>query len=422
MKKLYIYIFVFLDVFILGLIFSAYFFNGGITSYAIYDFEENKDGFDLDDGSVFLDYDILLDEEFEFTFYNGERKNMQVLFTVIGDLNDSVFLFDNLVDFLPSEESKMFKYRVKLNGELEPGLHNAKILALEIPRNQEEYVGSRSSVVFEVNIYVPYPDKYVESDLDIINAEKGEKANLIVKVVNRGSEIIENVRSKIYINTLLGENVAIVDTDSNLGSLGVKESLELSGIWDVNVNPGDYVASYEVFYDSESRVFEKSFLVGSRNISILGVLVNNFQLGEIAKLQILIENGWNKKLEDVYAKLIIYGGDGEVLADIRSSDEEIDSLSKKELVAYWDTDIILEGDYNSKLSVFYGDNEVYRDLVLKVSEDNLEIFGVGYTVRQTGGRANMTNMFLVIVIFLLLLNLAWFIFFRRNIGRLKIKG
>jgi hypothetical protein len=49
-----------------------------------------------------------------------------------------------------------------------------------------------------------------------------------------------------------------------------------------------------------------------------------------------------------------------------------------------------------------------------VSEDNLDIFGVGYAVGQRTLRGtNLTMLLLIFVIILLVVNLAWFVFFRR---------
>ena len=52
-----------------------------------------------------------------------------------------------------------------------------------------------------------------------------------------------------------------------------------------NVPVGNYLAKVSVFYDGESKRFEKQFSVGEQFLTIESILVNNFQLGQIAKLQ-----------------------------------------------------------------------------------------------------------------------------------------
>jgi len=197
---------------------------------------------------------------------------------------------------------------------------------------------------------------------------------------------------------------------------------ELSGKWNVNLNSGNYIAKVSVFYDGETKNFEKQFSVGTNMLSIESIFVNNFRLGEIAKLQILVENRWNQNLSDVFANLLVYNQDSQVMADIKSSSEGVPALSKKTLIAYWDTVGVEEGEYNGKLMVKYGQKSSDKNLVLKLTEDSLDIFGVGYAINPSGGKGiDMTMILLVLVIILLVVNLAWFVFFKRFIGKKKSK-
>ena len=69
--------------------------------------------------------------------------------------------------------------------------------------------------------------------------------------------------------------------------------------------------------------------------------------------------------------------------------------------------------------VVYGEKSSDKNLLLKISADSLDITGVGYAIR--GGRGGtgitLTSILLVLVIVLLVVNLAWFVFLRRLIGR-----
>src|SRR3989339_389577 len=127
-------------------------------------------------GRTTIDYQNGLEKEVSFSVLNNEHKNMQVLLTVQGELNGSVTLYDSLIEFLPSEESKQFKYKINLNSDIEkiPGLHSAEIVALEVPKADEggTYVGATVAVVSQLYIYVSYPGKYVEADLNVLNAEQ----------------------------------------------------------------------------------------------------------------------------------------------------------------------------------------------------------------------------------------------------------
>lgn len=375
-------------------------------------------------GRTTINYEEGMVQEIDFSVLNNEHKNMQVLLMVQGELNDSITLFNSTVDFLPSEESKSFRYKVDLPGRIakKPGLHTAEIVALEIPRANVEgaYVGATIAVVSQLYVYVPCPGKCIEADLNVLDAEQNATATFIVPVINRGKLGIGDVRAVIDIYTSLNERIETIETDAWPLESGART--ELSAKWNVNANSGDYLAKVAVFYDGESENFEKQFSIGTETLSIESILVNDFRLGEIAKLRILVENKWSQELKSVYANLLVYNHQDDVMADIKSADEDIPSLAKKELVAYWDTVGVEEGEYDGKLMVQYGKKSSDRNLLLKISEDNLDIVGVGYAIRPSGGKGiNMTTILLVLVIILLIVNLAWFVFFRRFIGRRKGK-
>lgn len=396
--------------------------NRDITFRAVSDFEEGKGEIsDYYQKTIKLDYEKGLKKEIDFFVFNTEHKNMKVLFSVQGELNSSVELYENLVDFLPSEDSKKFSYWFNMPDEIEnkPGLHKAEIIALEVPRvSSGEYAGSSSRVVSEIEVYVPYPGKYPEAEISGLDAEQNKSTEVVVSITNRGKSEIKEAKAKIDIYTILNEKIAELETGPVSISSGEKK--ELTVIWNADSFPGDYIAKYIVFYDGESRDFEKKFAIGAKNMSIEGLMVNNFQLGEIAKLQILVENKWNQELGDVLANLIVYDSENQVMADIKSATENIPALSKKELIAYWDTVKVDEGEYNAKLAIKYGDKSITRELVFRVSQDSLEVFGIGYVVRpKIMQGATMATILLILVIILLVVNLAWFAFFMRM--RKKIK-
>jgi len=376
-------------------------------------------------GRTTLDYEPGLETEISFSVLNNEHKNMQVLLMVQGELNGSITLHDSLIEFMPSEESKHFIYKIKLSEELtkEAGLHTAEIVALEIPKAnaQGTYVGATIAVVSQLHVNVPCPGKCIEAELNVLDAEQNGTATFIVPIINRGKLGIGEARAVIDIYTSLNEKVASLETDYLPLESGKRT--ELSAKWQVDVSSGDYLAKITVFYDGESKNFEKQFAVGSQMLSIESILVNNFRLGEIAKLQILVENRWNQELKSVFANLLVYNPIGQVMADVKSAAEDMPSLTKKELIAYWDTVGVEEGEYDGKLMVNYGKKSTDKNLILKVSENSLDITGVGYAIRPNGtGGINLTTILLVLVIILLIVNLAWFIFFKRAIEKSQKSG
>jgi hypothetical protein len=367
-------------------------------------------------GRTTVNYVAGLEKEIEFSVLNNEHKDMQILIMVQGELNQSIELKSGIYGFKSSEESKSFKYKFKTPAGIEksPGLHSAEIIILEVPKANDKgtYVGATVAVISQLYLQVPYPGKYVEADLNILDAESNSTATFIVPVMNRGKVGVGEVRALIDIYNNMNEKVGSIETD--YFPLGPGARTELTGKWNVGVASGSYLAKVSLFYDGETKNFERQFGVGIQMLSIESILVNNFKLGEIAKLQILVENRWNQELKSVSSNLIVYNKDSQIMADVRSANENVPALSKKELIAYWDTVGVQEGDYSGKLMVKYGEKSSDRNLVLKISENSLNIVGVGYAIRPEGGKGiSITNILIILVVILILVNISWFVYFYR---------
>ena len=366
-------------------------------------------------GRTTLDYEPGAEKIIPLTVLNNEHKNMEVVLTIQEELKDSIMISQSKLEFMPSEESKTFNYKLKMPDNLEPGLHKAEIMALEVAKSSGEgtYVSATVAVVSQLYLYVPCPGKCIDAELEVLDAEQNATATFIVPVINRGKLGIGEARAIIDVYTSLNEKITTIETDYLPIEAGART--ELSGKWNVNVNSGNYLAKVSVFYDGESKNFEKEFAVGTNMMTIESILVNNFQLGEIAKLQILIENKWNQELKDVFENLIVYNNENQIMTDIKSATQDIPPLTKKELIAYWDTVGVKQGEYDGKLMVKYGKKSTEKTLVLKISDYSLDIQGVGYAIRPQGGKGvNITTILVVLVILLLIVNIGWLISFKRR--------
>ena len=357
-----------------------------------------------------------------FTVLNDAGQDMQVVLYVQGELKDSVTLSENNVRFSSEEQSKAFNYNVNLPGGLSPGLHTAEIVIMRIPDASEDgtFVGATVAVVTQLHAYVPCPGKCIETDLNVLN-EDTTAAKFVLPVVNRGKVGIGSLRANIDIYTPLNEKVASLNTDSK--SLDAKSRTDLVVDWNANITPGSYLAKVTVFYDELSTSFDKEFALGDASLFIDSIYVNSFELGEIAQLKILVENKWNKNLDEVFANLIIYNHDNEIMADVKSATDLIPALSKKELIAYWDTVGVQVGVYEGKLTVNYGKGESDQNLEFDVKKDDLSITGVGYVVGSgDGGKFDIKNLLIILVVFLVAVNVLWFVLLKRIMKKRKSHG
>lgn len=371
-------------------------------------------------GRTTLNFEPNLHKEVSFSVINSEHKDMSVVFMVRGELSNSVSLDQSQVDFSSIEESKSFSYSVNLPSQIEkPGMYEVEIVALEVPKGVGQNgatVGATVAVITQLHIYVPYPNKYAEAEVNVIESVGGGETIFSIPVVNRGKLDLVKVKAKIDIFS--GSEEKIASIESNSESILSLERKELIAKWPAEVNPGRYKAVVTVIYDEEVTTILKEFNVGEMFLEIKEIVVRDFQLGEIAKFNALVENKWSSNLKDVYLNIIVYNLEGEVMADFKSPNYNIDSLSQKEMISYWDTGGVHEGTYDGKLILQYGEKSTEKNIKLKISDNELEIIGItGQVIVKGKGEINWNTVLIVAVVILIILNIIWFVIIKRFIKK-----
>ncbi|HIH63312.1 MAG: hypothetical protein QT05_C0015G0003 [archaeon GW2011_AR13] len=381
---------------------------------------QNISAIGITPGRTTIDFEPNLQREIAFTVINSENKDMMVVFMVRGNLSEYITLSQNHAEFTKDEISKSFTYSINLPSKIStPGKHEVEIVALEIPTDTKEkgsFVGATVAVISQLHIYVPYPNKYAEASINILESE--DKKIFRIPVINRGKLDIANLRAIIDIYNGLGEKITSLETETEtLNSLQMKE---LAAEWDTNVNPGKYSAIISVIYDNQVITLEKEFKVGEKVLEILEININDFELGGIAKFNALVENKWSEELKDVYLNIIIYNNEGEVMADFNSLNYNIGSQSKSEMIAYWDTVGVEKGTYDGKIFLKYGTESTEKEVQMKITENSIEVIGLtGHVVVKKAGTFNLNNILLILVIFLILVNVVWFVIVKNLLKKKK---
>ena len=358
-----------------------------------------------------LDFSPNLEKSFSFSVLNTEPKEFSVALSVEGDLADYVKVSEDKINFLANEKSKEISYSIKLPRGLSPGLHKAEISITEVPsdsKNSGVSITTTVSVVTQLYIYVPYPGKYLEGRGDIVN--KGTSAVFYIPVISRGEEKINEAYCKIVIYK--GE-AKLGEIESSRVSIEKGERKELTAEW--QGEPGKYKAVISLIYDGKIETIEKEFNLGLENVDVLGVSVNEFKLGDVAKIKILVQNKDSGEIAEAEANMKIYGADNDKVADIKSERYNIPAKSNKEMNIYWDTEKVDKGEYGSNLKINYEDKFVEKNLKIDVKEDSMTFSGVGFVIASdTGGKISITKLLFIIIGFLILVNLGWLVWWMRN--------
>lgn len=253
----------------------------------------------------------------------------------------------------------------------------------------------------------------LEPELIIPEAQKNEQISFLIPVYNLGSNKIEKAKAVIDIYDPNNKKIATIATDEK--SIDPFTKRELVASWLANVDEGTYNVIANVDYDGNKIELKGQFTVGDFFIKPIDISVNNFKLGQVAKFNILVENIGNYLIKDAYSEILL-NKQAQQVADIKSQPTEIPSKTKKEIIAYWDTENIEQGEYQGKLILGYADKKAERQIRTEVGLDYIktEIIGVTGLVIAPQKISNKQISMAVIVMILILLNIVWFILYTKK--------
>ncbi|MCD4666749.1 hypothetical protein K8R47_02990 [archaeon] len=368
-------------------------------------------------GRTTIDFEPDLSQDIKFTVINNEQKDMKAVLRIEGDLAQYIKVSQALINFKAEEDSKELTYRVNLPKDIsKKGINKGSIIIMELPEEVDQpgaFVGATAAVATELIVRVPYPGKYAEIDL----AVSGEgPVYFHIPISNFGEQDI--IRAGATIDILGSNNEKIVTIETEEKSIKSKERDEIVAEWKAeNINPGTYHAIVTLTYDGKIAVIEKNFNVGQLRIDVESITVNNYQLGGIAKFLILVNSKWNEVINDVYVQMIINDDQGKEIANFKTASDNVDPLSKKELIAYWDTEGIKEGKYNGKIFLHYEGITTEKEIETDIRLDSLttNILGTTGRVISSGvGTTNTNTLLIILVVVLVVINAGWFLYFRKK--------
>jgi len=366
-----------------------------------------------------LDFEADLSRSVGFEILNSGNEDMKVVFSAQGELAKYISLGDTEASISASEGSKAFSYNLNLPSELIPGLHTGEVFAMQLPSgptSEGSQILATLAVVTQVHVYVPYPGKYASSSLTIYNANQGEEVVFVFPVVSQGEFDLTAVRASVDIYNKLNEKVDSFNTDSIAVMSGARK--ELAYRWKADVPIGDYLAKASLIYDEGTLNLEETFSVGSEDLELREISVSGFSLGEIAKLEMLVENKWSESISGAHVATKIMNDRGDIVSSFESATYDVDALSKKVFVSYWDTAGVRVGTYETEVSINYGDKSSKKALKFDVKKNKLTIIGLGYVISEDGGESNTLMIVLIsVIVLLVLINLLWFFLFRKKFKR-----
>jgi hypothetical protein len=328
------------------------------------------------------------------TITDNDRMSMDIVFITQGELASSIS-FVNQTVHLTDQQSVYLPITFTIPSGLKPGLHEGLIGPLQLPPNGGKGISAVVSVLTQLRVRVPYPNKYAEIEISAYDISLSDTEQFTIKLHNYGNETINLAQGKVEIYDdygLAGE--AQIDPAQNIAP---SSATEMSANWKPQ-KAGIYHAYAVVDYDGLSTSSEnRTFRVGDIYMEIQGVEPRTLISGEINTLAVDAQSKWNSPLE-AYANIQLLDPTGRrVLAEGGSKPETFKSWETKSLTDYLDLKNVPAGTYPGLVTLYYAGKTTNMSAEFSV------VAPAGQVVYMTG-----TYYLLLLILIIVILLLIYF--------------
>ena len=376
-------------------------------------------------GRTILEFSPGLEQTIPLTIVNTKESAIDAVLYPEGELAQYIEVIPENIQFAAGEREKQVTYSIKLPTTIgDPGMHKGRIIARELGSTQTKEdtitIGALAAVASAVDVRVPYPGKFVQTDLFVPETKANEAVKFLLQTRNLGTDDIKNAKATIHIEDNAGNEIAMVETETK--SINAGQRIELLTSWAPDIAYGRYKAKIIMEYDGEEQWYERGFQIGEFMLEPIAVSVNNFRLGDVAKLNILVKSRVDRTIPSVVAEMLLDNRKGENVATITSAGEEVLGGKMKELLAYWDTEEVAQGTYEGKL-ILQAENVSAEQRVRTTVTENTFVTEfvdiTGRTISETKVTLNPVlvgkqGMFILIVLIIVVGNIIGWTIYRKK--------
>jgi len=297
--------------------------------------------------------------EHSFTFIaDGFGRDVRPYFIADPDLEGYVSLSEAKV-VGPSLKEFTVTIRFPENITAEPGMREILVGAEEMI-DEGKGIVPKTKVQYRVNIYILYPEKYIDAHFSTQNVNENETADFGVEVSNFGVPDIKVLM--VTVDIFNSTNDRIKQAESGLHSLKSGETDVIHVQLDTTgMKAGTYNATANVYYDGSELPLDGSFRIGHMKVRVVNYTQAIFA-EKINRFDVEVENEWNGKIDSILADITIATPSRNLTA--RTTTESMGMLSKMILTGFVDADGIEPGEYPVKIELFYEkDKSVHRGTV-----------------------------------------------------------
>ena len=296
-----------------------------------------------------------------FNFEPGLEETIS--FTVRPDTSREIVMYveGDLAEYITLDKDKLsgdggkFTATLKLPEKLDrPGEYRTLVMVSEyVDPELAGFIVVAVKVGSVIRVHVPFPGQYLETKLEVKDANVGDPIDFNLEVKSKGKENV-SISPIIEIYDSNGKNVDTLLYNSRVIKsqeiLNLRKTLDTTGY-----NPGGYKAVSTIYYGAIAKS-ETDFRVGDLNVRILNytdvVPINKFE-----KFDIIIESGWNNNIAGVYGEVVIYNESKEITR-FQTFTTSLTPWEQQTITGYFDTSNFTEGKYDANITTyFFGKSE-----------------------------------------------------------------
>lgn len=296
-------------------------------------------------------FEANLQKEFDFRTFNSNKSE-----------GVGIILEGSLAEYANASEDFLlgggnFKVNLSLPESFEkPGTHILYVRIFE-SKNVSKNFGGIASIRAPIKILVPYPGKYIESELLINNINEKENAKYKLDIKNLGTENL-TLNTKLEIFKINSSGEKLIEEELNGLFLETKRVLNIEDdIETNNLEPGIYFAKATIDY-GELEIINTTFKIGEFLVDIIDYDFI-FETGKINEFNILVENKWNTQIENIFAEVTITN-QGDIVSTFRTVSMDTSPWEVKNITGFFDAEKLAQGRYLANINLYYGNESSYK--------------------------------------------------------------
>lgn len=350
-----------------------------------------------------------------FHIINSEHGDYRVDLSSAGDLREFISFNESTIFVRNTDSSVAGTYTLRLPSDLSPGLHTTDIILTQVSTGTSSSgasIGASVSTATSLSVFVPYPGKSLAASFDVRGGEDHMPV-FVLPLVHQGTDPIEHVRAHIVVYS--SDNSVVDEFETEDISLAPHELRDIRSPWTTSLPVGNYHATARVSYDGLTLPsLETSFSLGAPAVIFENMTTNNFHLGTIVPLHIVVANTWSESLEQTYVTLTIKDSTGVIVGNITSPRIDVPAFGSRDILVYWDTSGIPRGAYSALVTTHFKDRSLEKELHLDVEQSQLIVNGASRAVESPTTHNYTMIIIAVVLLVLLLIYFVWFFFFRNT--------